>query len=89
MIDSEKEGKGEESPYGYKWDIYLTYKTNNHGNEVKSKWFTSNDEFVQISVPSGKYFWIKPRIRMNFCTFAQVRSVSKPLFPAMIRNNLD
>ena len=56
LIDSEKEGKGEESPYGYKWDIYLTYKTNNHDNEVKSKWFTSNDEFVQISVPSGKCF---------------------------------
>ena len=70
LIDSEKEGKGEESPYGYKWDIYLTYKTNSHNNEVKSKWFTSNDEFVQISVPSGKYFEIKSRIRMKVFTFS-------------------
>ena len=54
LIDQEKEGQGEESPYGYKWDIYLTYKSNSHNDEVKSKWFTSNDEFVQISVPSGR-----------------------------------
>ena len=53
LVDQEKEGKGEPSPYDYKWDVYLTYVTNHHPNDVEDKWLRSNDEFVEISVPSG------------------------------------
>ena len=56
LVDQEKEGKGEPSPYDYKWDVYLTYVTNHHPNDVEDKWLRSNDEFVEISVPSGTIF---------------------------------
>jgi hypothetical protein len=54
LIDQDKKGQGDRSPYDYKWDVYLTYITNTHPNEPKSKWFASNQEFAEISVPSGK-----------------------------------
>ena len=56
LIDPEKEGQSLRSPYDYKWDVYLTYITNNHPNDVESKWLRSHEEFVEINVPSGKRF---------------------------------
>ena len=55
LLDQENEGKGERSPYNYKWDVYLTYITNIQSeSDAKHEWLSANDEFVEITVPSGK-----------------------------------
>ena len=54
LLDQENEGKGEQSPYNYKWDVYLTYITNiQSGSGANHEWLSANDEFVEITVPSG------------------------------------
>ena len=66
LVDPEKEGQGLSSPYNYKWDVYLTYITNNHPSDVESKWLRTHEEFVEITVPSGKLSYGKFEIPTQF-----------------------
>ena len=66
LIDPEKEGQGLRSPYNYKWDVYLTYITNNHPKDVESKWLRTHEDFVEITVPSGKLLDRKIEIPTQF-----------------------
>ena len=60
LLDQDKKGEGTSSPYKYKWDVYLTYITNIHPTDVEQKWLSTTDEFVEISVPSGKTkLWLR------------------------------
>ena len=58
LKDRTKIGQGKPSPYGYRWDIYLSYKTSVEPDVVKAEWFGTNDDHVDITLPSGTD-WVK------------------------------
>ena len=43
LADPSKVGQGKPSPYGYKWDVFVTYRTSDNSNLTESKWMTTQD----------------------------------------------
>ena len=58
LLDSSKEGEGQKSPFNYKWDVHITYRTSTNPEETESKWMSVNDNYIDVTVPSGTK-WIK------------------------------
>lgn len=49
----------EESEFGYKWYVPLTYITSEDSTTVKRAWMLRGDDQVSIDAPSGSDSWIK------------------------------
>ena len=43
LADPSKQGQGEQSPFEYKWDVFLTYRTSDNPDLVDSKWMMTQD----------------------------------------------
>ncbi len=48
--------KREDNPFGYKWDVPITYITNKGCDEPERKWLHSNDGFLDVEVDADAEF---------------------------------
>ena len=58
LLDPSLADKSEKSPYGYKWDIPITWVTDLNPNDRQLKWFRSDEGFIEVQVPQNVK-WIK------------------------------
>ena len=58
LLDQSAEGNSPSSPYGYKWEIPITWITNSDPGLHKQVWMGSKDPFTLVNVPSGTE-WVK------------------------------
>ena len=58
LANPSKLGQGETSPFGYKWDIYVTYRQSTSPDTVESQWMKMEDSRLDISLPS-ETDWVK------------------------------
>ena len=53
LLDPSLDGKGPGSQFGYKWEVPITWISNQEPEKVNQKWLSPNDGFIEISVPGG------------------------------------
>ena len=58
LLDSDSKGKDTPSPYGYKWEVPITWISNLNPSAPKQQWLKSTDEFMDLTVASGTQ-WVK------------------------------
>ena len=58
LLDPAASNSGPKSPYGYKWDIPITWISSADPSSESQVWLGSQDPFVLVDVPSGTD-WVK------------------------------